>query len=48
MRDVRGIGHFGTGDLEITIQIMADFEMAEPFFGRPNFAQNAQNLEANW
>jgi predicted transport protein len=28
-RDVRGIGHFGTGDLEITIQNSADFEKAK-------------------
>lgn len=31
-RDVRGIGHFGTGDLEITIQSMADLEKAKPLF----------------
>lgn len=31
-RDVRGIGHFGTGDLEITIQSMKDFEKAKPLF----------------
>jgi len=29
-RDVRGIGHFGTGDLEITIQTVADLEKAKP------------------
>jgi Uncharacterized conserved protein len=29
-RDVRGIGHFGTGDLEITIQNSSDFEKAKP------------------
>ena len=29
-RDVRGIGHFGTGDLEITIQNVADLERAKP------------------
>lgn len=29
-RDVRKIGHFGTGDLEITIQTMADLEKAKP------------------
>lgn len=29
-RDVRGIGHFGTGDLELTIQSMADLEKAKP------------------
>ena len=31
-RDVRGIGHFGTGDLEITIQSMTDVEKAKPLF----------------
>lgn len=31
-RDVRGIGHFGTGDLEITIQSMTDLEKAKPLF----------------
>jgi predicted transport protein len=31
-RDVRGIGHFGTGDLEITIQSMADLDKAKPLF----------------
>jgi predicted transport protein len=29
-RDVRNIGHFGTGDLEITIRTDADFERAKP------------------
>lgn len=29
-RDVRGIGHFGTGDLELTIQSAADIEKAKP------------------
>jgi len=29
-RDVRGIGHFGTGDLEITIQNATDLEKAKP------------------
>lgn len=29
-RDMRGIGHFGTGDLEISIGSMADFERAKP------------------
>lgn len=28
-RDVRNIGHFGTGDLEITIQSVGDFERAK-------------------
>jgi predicted transport protein len=31
-RDVRDIGHFGTGDLEITIQSLADLEKAKPLF----------------
>ena len=31
-RDVRGIGHFGTGDLEITIQSMGDLDKAKPLF----------------
>jgi len=31
-RDVRGIGHFGTGDLEITIQSLDDLEKAKPLF----------------
>ena len=31
-RDVRNIGHFGTGDLEITIHSMSDFEKAKPLF----------------
>jgi predicted transport protein len=29
-RDVRGIGHFGTGDLEITVQNNESFERAKP------------------
>jgi len=29
-RDVRGIGHWGTGELEITIKNSADFEKARP------------------
>ena len=29
-RDVRAIGHFGTGDLEITIKSAADLERAQP------------------
>ncbi|MBW6523279.1 DUF91 domain-containing protein [Sphingomonas sp. RHCKR47] len=31
-RDVRGIGHFGTGDLEVTLQSAADIEKAKPLF----------------
>ncbi len=33
-RDVRNIGHFGTGDLEITIRSPEDLERAERFFKR--------------
>ena len=29
-RDVRNIGHFGTGDLEFTIKNLVDFEIAKP------------------
>ena len=29
-RDVRNVGHFGTGDLEITIRSQEDFEHAKP------------------
>lgn len=29
-RDVRKIGHFGTGDLEVTIRSMSDFDNAKP------------------
>jgi predicted transport protein len=31
LRDVRKIGHFGTGDLEITIKSANDFERAKPY-----------------
>jgi predicted transport protein len=31
LRDVRNIGHFGTGDLEITIKSADDFERAKPY-----------------
>jgi predicted transport protein len=30
-RDVRNIGHWGTGDLELTVRNAADFEKAKPF-----------------
>lgn len=30
-RDVRNIGHFGTGDLELTLKTTADLEKARPF-----------------
>ncbi|NOY00573.1 MAG: DUF91 domain-containing protein [Verrucomicrobia bacterium] len=33
-RDVRQVGHYGTGDLEITIRNQADFEKAKPLFER--------------
>ena len=29
-RDVSNIGHFGTGNLELTLQSVADFERAKP------------------
>jgi len=29
-RDVREVGHFGTGDLEVAVQSMMDFETAKP------------------
>lgn len=29
-RDVRKIGHFGTGDLEVTVRSLADFDAAKP------------------
>ncbi|EPR07359.1 transporter [Agrobacterium sp. TS43] len=29
-RDVRNVGHFGTGDLQVTLRTMADFEKANP------------------
>ena len=31
MRDVRGIGHYGTGDLEMTIESNDDLDKAKPF-----------------
>jgi predicted transport protein len=30
-RDMTGRGHFGTGDFEITLRSMADFEVAKPY-----------------
>lgn len=33
-RDVRNVGHFGTGDLEVSLKTMADFEKAQPLFVR--------------
>jgi predicted transport protein len=34
MRDVRKIGHFGTGDLEISMRNLDDFVKAQPFLQR--------------
>ena len=33
-RDVRTIGHYGTGDLEITIRTQEDLEHAKPLLQR--------------
>jgi predicted transport protein len=33
-RDMRGIGHLGTGDLEVRIASAADLEKAEPLIRR--------------
>lgn len=33
-RDVRNVGHWGTGDLEITMKTAADFDRAKPLFKR--------------
>lgn len=33
-RDMRGIGHWGTGDLEITLRTIADLERAKPLLRR--------------
>lgn len=33
-RDVRSIGHYGTGDLELSLKSMSDFEKAQPLFRR--------------
>jgi len=30
-RDVRNIGHFGTGDLELRLKAPADLDRAKPF-----------------
>src|SRR5206468_4194099 len=30
-RDVSSVGHYGTGDLEITVTNQADLELAKPF-----------------
>lgn len=33
-RDVREIGHWGTGDLEVTLRTMADLKRAEPLIAK--------------
>lgn len=33
-RDVRKIGHYGTGDLEVVMRTSADFAKAQPLFQR--------------
>lgn len=33
-RDVRNIGHFGTGDLEVSMRKLDDFAKAQPLFQR--------------
>lgn len=33
-RDVREIGHFGTGDLEVSMKTLDDFVKAQPLFQR--------------
>ncbi len=33
-RDVRNVGHFGTGDLQVTLKTMADLEKAQPLVMR--------------
>jgi predicted transport protein len=33
-RDVTSIGHWGTGDLELTLQSLADLERAKPLIER--------------
>jgi len=30
-RDVANVGHYGTGDLEVSVKNSADFEAAKPF-----------------
>lgn len=34
-RDVRKTGHFGTGDLEITMRSVDDLAKAQPYFNEP-------------
>jgi predicted transport protein len=33
-RDVSNVGHFGTGDLQVTLKSMADFQKAQPLLVR--------------
>jgi len=33
-RDVREIGHWGTGDLELTVRTLADLDKAKPLLER--------------
>ena len=33
-RDMRSVGHYGTGDLQITVKNVADFEKAKPLLER--------------
>ena len=33
-RDVRQIGHWGVGDLELTVRTMADFQKVQPLIDR--------------
>lgn len=33
-RDVSKVGHFGTGDLEVTVKSPADFDASKPFIGK--------------
>jgi predicted transport protein len=43
-RDVRNIGHYGTGDLEISIQNDADLERAKPLVLKSYEVSQAQSL----
>ncbi len=45
-RDVRDIGHWGTGDLEITLRSEADLERAAPLIRRSYAADQAKNHTA--
>jgi predicted transport protein len=33
-RDVSKIGHYGTGDLQVSLRTMEDFERAQPLFNK--------------